>query len=284
MAHAQRPASRFFAAFYQWSRHTQRPSPCAPSPRYIRLPRQPAIAASLRTYHATNWRLNKGQSTHGFVQELESMATAGEENNQASDQFPPRSNDLTQLKEDVRSLMRMVPASVAVVTVSHVDPETEESVPMGIAVSSLNTVTLDPPTVSFNIKEPSRTLNAIRDAHGSFRVHFLASDSEGLQIIEHFCRGNHPDAYRERLKNLHVEFPPAQDGPNIIAASAPRLRSSGVRAAFECTLTHELPVADHVILVAHIKSIETGDVRIPTMAYANGSYQRLDKEGLIKRH
>lgn len=181
--------------------------------------------------------------------------------------------------------MRMVPASVAVITVAHVDPETKESVPMGIAVSSLNTVTLDPPTVSFNIKQPSKTLSAIRDAHGSFRVHFLAGDQSGLQIIEHFCKGNHPDAYEERLKNLFINVPQAEDGPATTAPLAPQLQGSGVRAAFECNLTHELPVADHVILVAQIKSIETGDLRIPTMAYVDGSYRRLhNRKGLIKRH
>lgn len=174
--------------------------------------------------------------------------------------------------------MRTVPASVVVVTAAHVAPETNTSVPMGIAVSSFSTVTLDPPTVSFNIKQPSKTLSAIRDASGSFRVHFLASDSAGLQIVEHFCKGNHPDAYEERLKKLHVTFPQAA------TAMAPQILGSGVRAAFECTLTHELPVADHVILVAQIKSAELDHSRAPTMAYVNGSYQRLDQGGLIERH
>lgn len=199
------------------------------------------------------------------------------------DRPPPEPNTPTQLKEDVRSLMRMVPASVAVITVAHVDPETKESAPMGIAVSSLSTVTLDPPTVSFNIKQPSKSLSAIRNAHGSFRVHFLASDPEGLHILDHFCRGNHPDAYQERLKNLPISFPQSEDSSAITAALAPQLRGSGVCAALECHLTCELPVADHVILVAQIKSIETGDLQVPTMAYVNGSYQRLDREGLIKR-
>ncbi|KAJ4384499.1 hypothetical protein N0V86_000098 [Didymella sp. IMI 355093] len=180
--------------------------------------------------------------------------------------------------------MRMVPASVVVVTVAHVDPETDRNMPMGIAVSSFSTVTLDPPTVSFNIKQPSKTLSAIRDARGSFRVHFLASHHEGLQIIEHFCRGNHPDAYEERLKDLHVKFPQAEDGLETTAPLAPRIMGSGVCAEFECTLTHELPVADHVILVAQITSAVARNVRAPTMAYVNGSYRRLDNEGLIQRH
>ena len=97
--------------------------------------------------------------------------------------------------------MRKVPASVAVITVAHYDPDIEENVPMGIAVSSLSTVTLDPPTVSFNIKQPSKALNAIRAANGRFRVHFLEGTDAGRNIIEHFCNGNHPEAYDQRLSD-----------------------------------------------------------------------------------
>lgn len=193
-------------------------------------------------------------------------------------------NTPIQLKEDVRSIMRKVPASVVVVTVAHVDPETNKSVPMGIAVSSFSTVTLDPPTVSFNIKQPSKTLSAIRDAGGSFRVHFLASHNEGVRIIEHFCKGNHPDAYEERLKNLQVRFPKADDGPETSAPLAPRIIGGGVSAELECALTHEFPVADHVILVAQIEHVRTRNIRAPTIAYVDGSYRRLGKEGLIQRH
>lgn len=179
--------------------------------------------------------------------------------------------------------MRKVPASVVVVTVAHVDPDTNKSVPMGIAVSSFSTVTLDPPTVSFNIKQPSKTLTAIRDAGGSFRVHFLASRQEGLQIIEHFCKGNHPDAYEERLKNLQVRFPKPSDGPETSAPLAPQIIGGGVSAEFECALTHEFPVADHVILVAQIQRVKTRNVRAPTIAYVDGSYRKLGEEGLIQQ-
>ncbi|KAF3047539.1 hypothetical protein E8E12_010151 [Didymella heteroderae] len=284
MALAQRPVPRFFAAFYRWSRQTQRPSPCALSAKRRRLSRQPATVASQQSYHATHRPLKTNQSTHDCAQEQWRLAHSGKDDGQAPEQSRPPPNAPTQLSQDVRSIMRQVPASVVVVTVAHVDPETNKSVPMGIAVSSFSTVTLDPPTVSFNIKQPSKTLSAIRDAHGSFRVHFLASNHEGLQIIEHFCKGNHSGAYEERLKNLHVKLPQAEDDLQTTAPLAPRIMGSGVSAEFECALTHELPVADHVILVAQIKSVITRNVRAPTMAYVNGSYRRLDKEGLIQRH
>jgi flavin reductase (DIM6/NTAB) family NADH-FMN oxidoreductase RutF len=247
------------------------------------LSRQPPIVANQRPYHATHRLLKTAQATHDFAQGLEKLADAGKDGSRASEQSLSASNGPTYLKEEVRSIMRKVPAAVVVVTVAHVDPETNKSVPMGIAVSSFSTVTLDPPTVSFNIKQPSKTLSAIRDARGSFRVHLPASDHEGLQIIEHFCKGNRPDAYEERLKNLNVRFYQADGGPKT-AAPAPRIMGSGVSAELECVLTHELPVADHVILVAQIKNVRTRDVRAPTIAYVDGSYRRLEGKGLIQRH
>ncbi|KAF3049989.1 hypothetical protein E8E11_008101 [Didymella keratinophila] len=285
MAPAQRPASRFFAAFYRWSCQTQRPSTCALSSNCLRLPRQPTVVAGQRSYHTAHRLLKTAQSTHDFAQELERLADAGQgkDDSPAPEQSLSSPTQPSKLKEDVRSIMRKVPAPVVVVTVAHVDPETNKSVPLGIAVSSFSTVTLDPPTVSFNIKQPSKTLSAIRDARGSFRVHLLASDHRGLQIIEHFCKGNHSDAYEERLKNLHVRFYQADDGPET-TPPAPRIMGGGVSAEFECALTHELPVADHVILVARITKSRTRSVRAPTIAYVDGSYRRLEGEGLIQRH
>ena len=177
--------------------------------------------------------------------------------------------------------MRKVPASVAVITVAHTDPETGDKVPMGIAVSSLNTVTLDPPTVSFNIKQPSQALNAIRDARGCFRVHFLAGSGASLEIIERFCNSN---AYEERLKNLSIHIPQAEDSSAVTVSLAPQIQGNAVRAAAECILTHELTVGDHVILVAQIRSVETNNLEEPTIAYVNGAYRRLGSRGILGPH
>lgn len=180
--------------------------------------------------------------------------------------------------------MRKVPASVAVVTVAHLDPGTDTNVPMGIAVSSLNTVTLDPPTVSFNIKQPSQALNAIRAANGRFRVHFLDGHKKGLQVIEHFCRGNHPDAYRQRLRHLQVDVPQTEDLADATTSLAPRILGSALRAAAECSLTQELTVGDHVILVAQITGLESRASEDPTIAYVDGSYRRLGTKGALGYH
>lgn len=173
--------------------------------------------------------------------------------------------------------MRRVPASVAVITVAHHDPETNKHVPMGIAVSSLSTVTLDPPTVSFNIKQPSQALNAIRAADGHLRVHFLAASKMGRKIVEGFCNGNHPAAYRQRTQDLQIHVPESK-------TMAPKIQGPGVSAAADCILTQEMTVGDHVILVAQVHSLENNDRGEPTVAYVDGTYRSLQSALVIGQH
>lgn len=161
-----------------------------------------------------------------------------------------------ELKDSVRQLMRKVPSSVAIITVAHIDPATRLHVPMGVAVSSLSTVTLDPPTISFNIKEPSQTLDAIRAANGLFRVHFPAAHRGGAGLVDLFSRGNHADAYNIRTKMLKLYQPKDRKHPSTTRSAAPQIMNDFVLAAMECKVTHEFRVADHVILVAKVNDIE----------------------------
>jgi hypothetical protein len=66
-------------------------------------------------------------------------------------------------------------------------------------------------------------------------------------------------------------------------ARAPQVRGLGVRAAAECILTQMLPVADHIILVAQVKSLGSKDSPLPTLAYVDGTYRRLG-ENIISHH
>jgi flavin reductase (DIM6/NTAB) family NADH-FMN oxidoreductase RutF len=180
-------------------------------------------------------------------------------------------------------LMRNVPSSVAVITAHSYDDELDRNVPMGVAVSSLSTVSLDPPTISFNIKQPSKTLDAIRGANGLFRVHFPLADRGGANMVDLFSRGNHPEAYTMRMRGLNNVYLPSEharaDRRRRSESRAPQIMNDSVRAAMECTLTQELTVADHVILVAKVDSLESkrnGDYRDRTILYVDGSYMRPD--------
>jgi flavin reductase (DIM6/NTAB) family NADH-FMN oxidoreductase RutF len=174
--------------------------------------------------------------------------------------------------------MRKVPSSVAVLTVASYDTELNSYVPMGVAVSSLSTVTLDPPTLSFNLKQPSKTLDAIRAAGGLFRVHFPAANRGGAKMVELFSRGNHAAAYKLRIKDekIYIPVPHAKWDNRATASRAPQIWNDSTRAAIECTLTHELLVADHVIVVARIDSIKSKMQHESAILYHDGTYMRPD--------
>jgi flavin reductase (DIM6/NTAB) family NADH-FMN oxidoreductase RutF len=282
---------------------TEQSQPCALASRHGQHPPSRPI---IRGYHATRLRRQQDQTQ---IEPSDNDALAGAEaqgRSSTADQGVAHNIRSTtgiaediplevdhveveaeRLKGDVRQLMRNVPSSVAIITVASYDAELKKNVPMGVAVSSLSTVTLDPPTISFNIKEPSKTLDAIRAAKGLFRVHLPIGDLLGATMVDLFSRGNHPDAYEMRIKqlNLHIPGSPSHESPSFrfrtrhphssipsSRSQAPQILNFSVRAAMECKLTQEISVADHVILVAHIEEMENKKPGDRTILYVDGTY------------
>jgi len=279
MALSQRPASRFFAAFYRWGQHSQKHQ-CASSSVHSRY-NLPSSYTSTRNYHATRRRQQEeeagtkaevdGPKIHYYGMPRSKRVARTTYNKDVDD--AETEGDL--LRDEVRSLMRKVPSSVAIVTVANFDPIFGKNVPMGVAVSSLSTVSMDPPTISFNVKQPSKTLQAIQHAKGLFRVHFPVASHRGARMVELFCRGNHADAYDARRLNLRLYIPglaPDADKLRATASQAPQISGDSVRAAMECTMTHEFEVGDHVIIVARIDSIESKSLDVRTILYVDSTY------------
>ncbi|KAH8724584.1 flavin reductase like domain-containing protein [Phaeosphaeriaceae sp. PMI808] len=278
----RRGISQFYAAFYKWSRYTQLARPCAIPNICHRQSLRLFAERCTRNYHATRSVCQQEKAP------IKAEGTGAQANVGQSEVVNVDGDGIDmeagQLRSDVRLLMRKVPSSVAVITVAHFDPELNRSVAMGVAVSSLTTVTLDPPTVCFNIKRPSKTLDAIRAAKGRFRIHFPAADRGGASIVELFCRGNHHEAYIARSKELRPFVPGNSQQRDMHQASpsnAPQLIGNSIRAAMECTLTHELPVADHVVLVASVDSLECKPLEDRTILYVDGCYMRADGTKVI---
>lgn len=185
------------------------------------------------------------------------------------------------LQDKVRSVMRNVPSSVAVITVVHYDTELRKRVPMGVAVSSLSTVSLNPPTISFNLKEPSKTLDAIRASGGLFRVHFPLPSRGGANMVDLFSRGNYAEAYSMRNKELQLSGVQSTAGSHRSSASQAPIIGQFVRAALECTVTQEMSVADHVLLVARVDVVEDHKPGQQSVMYVDGSYVRPDGTKII---
>jgi hypothetical protein len=99
-----------------------------------------------------------------------------------------------ELADQLRQAMRMLPSSVAVVTTRSAKKGPNGRVfNRGMTVSSFTTLSLDPPMISFNIKErvkagKSRTLEAIIETR-RFLVHSLEANKKGVKIAEWFTSG-----------------------------------------------------------------------------------------------
>ncbi|KAF2870930.1 flavin reductase like domain-containing protein [Massariosphaeria phaeospora] len=315
MAAQQRLISRFFVAFYQWNRYTQRPA-CNTARLCLNPSRRQPTLRNFRTYIATHpHRQNEQVAAQSDTEESSSTSpqsalkeASHEQDGEQSITRSTRDSDINQehikveqtrlrfrnnivrshsevvldqrLRHAVRELMRHVPSSVAIITAASIDPTYHQPVPLGIAVSSLSTVTLDPPTISFNVKHPSQTLDAIRAANGRFRVHFLSAHKNSAAAADLFTKGNHALAYSERRKNLQIELPEASGHLGSASSAAPQIRDDTVVAALECELTQEMTVSDHIIAVAKISSIESQHTLQSTLVYVQGKYVSVAAEEL----
>ncbi|KAJ5570041.1 uncharacterized protein N7459_009471 [Penicillium hispanicum] len=86
--------------------------------------------------------------------------------------------------------MRRVPYPVAIITATDPSGPSDTTSFRGMTVSSFNTVTLIPhPVISFNVRRPSETLNALL-ASGRFLVHLLAPGSATATLARDFSKGN----------------------------------------------------------------------------------------------
>lgn len=173
---------------------------------------------------------------------------------------------------DIRQLMRRVPHSVAVIT-SNMPPKGF----VGMTVSSFNTVCLEPRVVvSFNVKQPSATLNAIR-ASGHFTVDLIDSTEQGAAIAELFASGRG----REVLKDDDGVVS-STTSPSELEQRSPHLLSDNtVMFTLQCeVLDQPVEVADHVIVLGAVLTHRLpphGGVWDRTslgMCYVNRRYRR----------
>jgi flavin reductase (DIM6/NTAB) family NADH-FMN oxidoreductase RutF len=128
--------------------------------------------------------------------------------------------------------------------------------PVGLAVNSFTSVSLDPPLVAFCVSTTSTTWPRLR-AIGAFCVNILAEDQEAL------CRtfaGHGHDRF------LGVGWRPASSGAPIL---------NGTLAWVDCTVEAEHPAGDHLIVVGRVRELDLGREGRPLVFY-RGGYGRFE--------
>jgi flavin reductase len=152
--------------------------------------------------------------------------------------------------EELRSFMRRAPAGVSVLTV---DTGRDR---LGLTVSSLLSLSLDPPLVGVSIARDAAMHELLREA-GGFTVSLLAGGQEWL--AQHFARGVPPIGM---WRGVDTE---EGDGAPLLA---------GALGWLECRLAAEHPTGDHTLFVGEVESVRLGPPA-PPLVYVDGTYRTL---------
>ena len=156
-----------------------------------------------------------------------------------------------RLCDEFRSLLRGFPSGVAVLSV---DAGGEQ---LGLTVSSLVSLSLEPPLVGVSISHQAAMHELLRSA-GGFALSLLAGDQEGL--AQHFARGVPPFA--------HWHGVATRPG----AAGAPLLEDA--LGWLECETRAEHETGDHTLFVGEVLAAERGR-DAPSLLYVGQRYLTL---------
>ena len=149
-----------------------------------------------------------------------------------------------------RQVLGHFATGVTVVTASAGDQ------PVGLAVNSFTSVSLDPPLISVCIASVWSTWSLVCEA-GAFCVNILGEDQEAL------CRAF---AARGPKRFGGIGFEPARSGAPILA---------GVLAWIDCSIEAEHQAGDHVIVVGRVHDLGVSREYRPLVFY-RGGYGRFE--------
>jgi flavin reductase (DIM6/NTAB) family NADH-FMN oxidoreductase RutF len=154
--------------------------------------------------------------------------------------------------DELRALMRRAPASVAVVTV-----ETERD-QLGLTVSSLQSLSLEPPLVGVSVARDAAMHELLREA-GGFTASLLAGGQEWL--AQHFARGVPPIGM---WHGIETEGGGGRGAPLL----------AGALGWVECRLVSEYEIGDHTLFVGEVEAVRLG-ASAPPLVYHDGTYRSL---------
>jgi flavin reductase (DIM6/NTAB) family NADH-FMN oxidoreductase RutF/DNA-binding IclR family transcriptional regulator len=155
-----------------------------------------------------------------------------------------------------REVLGQYPTGVCVVAA--LDPELG---PVGMAVGSFTSVSLDPPLVAFLADESSTTWPLIRKA-GSFCVNVLAAGQE------HVCRAfavSGGDKFGDLRWNSAGTLSPVIDG---------------CIAWIDCEIDHVHRAGDHDIVIGRVRELDIGEPSLP-LVFFQGGYGRFLPQSLV---
>jgi flavin reductase (DIM6/NTAB) family NADH-FMN oxidoreductase RutF len=153
--------------------------------------------------------------------------------------------------EELRAVMRHVPAPVAVVTV------TVDGRHAGLTVASLVSLSLEPPLVGFAIRRDAALHELLRESP-EHAISVLAAGQEHL--AQHFARGVPPIALWENVPLRDAHAPPQLEGAT---------------AWLRCRLEREHATGDHTFFVGAVEEAEPGPAASRPLVFHGQAYASL---------
>ena len=129
--------------------------------------------------------------------------------------------------------------------------------PLGMTISSFNSVSLDPPLILWSLSLASPSLEAFRSA-SHYAVNVLSAEQEMLS-----------NRFASRSGN---RFADVATRPGL--ADVPLIE--GCCAWFECTQHAHYAGGDHLIFVGYVEQFEQ-DANVAPLIFHGGNYRRLKK-------
>ncbi|HTO24760.1 MAG TPA: flavin reductase family protein [Gaiellaceae bacterium] len=152
--------------------------------------------------------------------------------------------------DELRSLMRSWPHGVSVLTVDH------EGDRMGVTVSSLVSLSLEPPLVGISIGKQASCYELLRRA-GAFAVSLLGADQE--DIARRFAAGRPPIVHWEGVATREGQVAPLIEG---------------ALGWIEARVAAEHDVGDHTFFVGDVVHLEPGP-STSALVYRESEYHAL---------
>jgi flavin reductase (DIM6/NTAB) family NADH-FMN oxidoreductase RutF len=163
----------------------------------------------------------------------------------------PARREATTRAADFKAAFRVHPAGIALVTAG------TDTGPVGLTVSSVASVAVDPPALSFSVTRATGSAGALLAAD-TFVVHLLADRHAELARV--FAHSGAP------------RFTPEQ-GWSRLPTGEPLLQDA--RAAFRCRALHVVPVGSSSLVIAEVLEVHLGPPG-PALVYHDRRYHRLD--------
>lgn len=154
---------------------------------------------------------------------------------------------------DFRGALGRFATGVTIVTALTADKK-----PIGVTISSFNSVSLEPPLILWSLSRNSPKLEAFRQA-SHYAINVLAADQRGLS-------NRFASRTEDRFADVAVH-PGLSEMPLI----------DGCCAWFECTHEAHYPGGDHLIFIGRVERFAQGHATSP-LVFFDGAYCWVDMD------